>query len=131
MIQRCIRCGGGARNPVCAKCRRIVGDVHSPSELALVESENQIIEEAASRRYSFEGICSFFIPGLGQLLKGHFLKAIGIWLGYAFCILIILWGGLALMLILWLSQLDDAFRCPDSGTRAALQKIADRRGWRR
>ena len=59
MMQRCLRCGGGARNPVCAKCRRVVGSVESPQELALVESENEFVEDAVTRRHLAPAIASF------------------------------------------------------------------------
>lgn len=131
MIQRCLRCGGGARNPVCAKCRRIVGDVHSPVELQLVERENAFIEEAVTTRHSAAGIASFFVPGLGQIMKGQPLTAIGVWIGFAISLLLIFMGGLALMFIVWCAQLDDAFRAPDYWTKKKLREIAARRGWRR
>jgi len=130
MIHRCLRCGGGARHPVCAKCRRIVGAIESPQELALVETENQFIEDAVTRRHLAPAIASFFIPGMGQIMKLRVLTAIGIWLLMLICVALFFLGGLYFMAAIWLAQVGDAYKSPDYGTRSKLLAIGRRRGWK-
>ena len=85
------------------KCRPPLSAAIPPGELALVESENRFIEEATAIRHSAAGIASFFIPGLGQIMKGQrILTTIWVWfrdrrVAHA----PIFMGGLVLLFILW------------------------------
>jgi TM2 domain-containing membrane protein YozV len=55
-------------------------------------------------------LLSFFIPGLGQLIKGHIFKAIGIWVAlFISGMLVTLVIGLITTPLLWLWQIFDAY----------------------
>jgi hypothetical protein len=60
------------------------------------------------RTHGIPALFSFFIPGLGQLVKGHLFKALGIWIA------LIVTGatpivGIPLGLIIWIWQIYDAY----------------------
>ncbi|MDG6244126.1 MAG: hypothetical protein QCH31_07000 [Methanolobus sp.] len=63
-----------------------------------------------NRTYGIPALLSFFIPGLGQIIKGDIFKAIGIWvvLGISWLLQIILIGYL-LGFIVWIWQIYDAY----------------------
>ena len=44
-----------------------------------------------NKKHGIPALISFFIPGLGQLIKGHFIKGIMIWI----------FGGLAAIFLGW------------------------------
>ncbi|MDP2217769.1 MAG: hypothetical protein Q8J68_10845 [Methanolobus sp.] len=62
------------------------------------------------RTYGVPALLSFFVPGLGQIVKGQVLKAIIIWLalGISWLLQFILIGFILLPLI-WLWQIYDAY----------------------
>lgn len=64
-----------------------------------------------NKTHGVPALLSFFIPGLGQLIKGQIFKAIGIWIG------LIISGLLASILIglittplIWVWQIYDAYK---------------------
>ncbi|TQD27296.1 hypothetical protein [Methanolobus vulcani] len=63
-----------------------------------------------TQKHGVPALLSFFIPGLGQLIKGELFKAIGIWvvLGICFLLQIILIGYL-IGFIVWVWQIYDAY----------------------
>ena len=70
---------------------------------------------AAPQKYGMPALLSFFIPGLGQIVKGQVGKGIGIFLGYFFSwILIITIIGAVVPLIIWIWQIYDAYNSPAS-----------------
>jgi len=70
------------------------------------ETENKKLKQ----KHGVPTIISFFIPGLGQLIKGQILKAILIWIGMVvFGILSLVLIGIPLLIILYLWQLYDAY----------------------
>jgi TM2 domain-containing membrane protein YozV len=79
-------------------------------ELAQMRYES----ERAKQRHGVPALMSFFIPGLGQLIKGHFLKGVFVWVGLGVSILLISAGiGLVTTPLVWIWQLYDAYRSPD------------------
>jgi TM2 domain-containing membrane protein YozV len=62
------------------------------------------------RTYGVPALLSFFVPGLGQIVKGQVLKAIIIWLalGISWLLQFVLIGFILLPLI-WLWQIYDAY----------------------
>ncbi|MGM0771943.1 MAG: hypothetical protein ACQESU_10130 [Halobacteriota archaeon] len=53
---------------------------------------------------------SFFIPGLGQIIKGEIFKAIGIWVGlFISGLLTFILIGFVLGPVIWLWQIYDAY----------------------
>lgn len=68
---------------------------------------------------------SFFIPGLGQLVKGNVLRGIVIFIGLCFSIaLMSVVVGFVLAPILWVWQLYDAYTAPDAATDRELNRLA-------
>jgi hypothetical protein len=62
------------------------------------------------RTYGVPALLSFFIPGLGQIIKGELFKAIGIWVVLAICfILQFILIGYILGAIVWIWQIYDAY----------------------
>jgi TM2 domain-containing membrane protein YozV len=53
---------------------------------------------------------SFFIPGLGQLVKGQVSKAIGIWAALLISLFMSVIGiGFLIGMVVWIAQIYDAY----------------------
>ncbi|WP_292464506.1 hypothetical protein [Methanolobus sp.] len=62
------------------------------------------------KTHGVPALLSFFIPGLGQLIKGHIFKAIGIWVAlFISGMLVTFVIGLITTPLLWLWQIFDAY----------------------
>ncbi len=48
------------------------------------ENQKDVKESVNIQKHGFPALLSFFIPGVGQLMKGHFLKAFVIWISGVF-----------------------------------------------
>ena len=59
-------------------------------------------------KHSLPAILSFFIPGLGQLIKGHFLKAFVIWILSGIIGYFLLWT-VIIPLGFWIWNIYDAY----------------------
>ena len=58
-------------------------------------------------------LLSFFLPGLGQIIKGQVAKALLIWLGLiVFIVLSFALIGIPFLIILWFWQIYDAYNSP-------------------
>ena len=74
----------------------------------MVGTEQDMVKE--EQKHGVPALLSFFIPGLGQLIKGHIAKAIFIILGMIISVPLIFIGiGLITMPILWLWGIYDAY----------------------
>jgi len=60
------------------------------------------------QKHSLPAILSFFIPGLGQLVKGHVIKGIMIWV-MAGIIGFFLWWTVIVPFVLWVWNVYDAY----------------------
>ena len=49
------------------------------AETMKAESTKKTVKPLNSTKHGVPALLSFFVPGLGQLIKGHFVKAITIW----------------------------------------------------
>ncbi|MBF8963906.1 hypothetical protein I0P70_11660 [Pontibacter sp. FD36] len=58
--------------------------------------------------HSFPALISFFIPGLGQLIKGHILKGIFIWI-LGGILTFFFWWTIIIPFILWAWNVYDAY----------------------
>jgi len=68
---------------------------------------------AVPEKYGVAAVLSFFLPGLGQVVKGQIGKAILIWVGLiAFLLLSFVAVGIPLLVILWFWQIYDAYNSP-------------------
>ncbi|MDY0387749.1 MAG: hypothetical protein RBT65_11645 [Methanolobus sp.] len=64
----------------------------------------------SNQKYGVPALLSFFIPGLGQIIKGELFKAIGIWVVLVICfILELILIGYLLGAIVWIWQVYDAY----------------------
>jgi hypothetical protein len=62
------------------------------------------------RTHGIPALFSFFFPGLGQLVKGHLFKALGIWIALLISGTLHIFGiGFPLGLIIWIWQIYDAY----------------------
>jgi TM2 domain-containing membrane protein YozV len=62
------------------------------------------------KTHGFPALFSFFIPGLGQLVKGDPSKAVGIWAALIICAFMSVIGiGLLMGLVVWIAQIYDAY----------------------
>ncbi|AAM32808.1 MULTISPECIES: hypothetical protein [Methanosarcina] len=62
------------------------------------------------KTHGVPALFSFFIPGLGQLVKGHVSKAVGIWAALIFSAFMSVIGiGLLMGMVIWVAQIYDAY----------------------
>jgi TM2 domain-containing membrane protein YozV len=62
------------------------------------------------KTHGVPALFSFFIPGLGQLVKGDFSKALGIWIALAISLFMSVIGiGLLMGAVIWIAQIYDAY----------------------
>ncbi len=65
---------------------------------------------SSNQKYGVPALLSFFIPGLGQIIKGELFKAIGIWAVLVICIILeFILIGYLLGAIVWIWQIYDAY----------------------
>ncbi|NPE27520.1 hypothetical protein HNV12_05960 [Methanococcoides sp. SA1] len=63
-----------------------------------------------NRKHGVPALLSFFVPGLGQIIKGEIFKAIGIWIALGISgLLTFIVIGFVLAPIIWLWQIYDAY----------------------
>lgn len=68
------------------------------------------------KRYGVPAILSFFIPGLGQVVKGQFWKGVGMFIGAAIAGALTVVGiGLILYPLVWVWSIYDAYTSKASG----------------
>jgi TM2 domain-containing membrane protein YozV len=62
------------------------------------------------KTHGIPALFSFFIPGLGQLVKGDLFKALGIWIAFIITGIMHIFGaGFLIWLIIWVWQIYDAY----------------------
>jgi TM2 domain-containing membrane protein YozV len=62
------------------------------------------------RTHGIPALFSFFFPGLGQLVKGHLFKAVGIWIAFMITGAMHIFGtGFLIWTIIWIWQIYDAY----------------------
>ncbi len=68
---------------------------------------------AVAEKYGMAALLSFFLPGLGQIIKGQIGKAILIWVGpVVFIALSFVVVGIPPLIVLWFWQIYDAYNSP-------------------
>ncbi|WP_342304779.1 hypothetical protein [Methanolobus sp. ZRKC5] len=64
----------------------------------------------SNQKHGIPALLSFFIPGLGQIIKGELFKAIGIWVVLVICLILqFILIGYLLGAIVWIWQIYDAY----------------------
>jgi TM2 domain-containing membrane protein YozV len=127
----CSNCGADLTGQFCAKCgTHVSGQAMAPAlaapdpQLAEVRDLNRRVRD---QRHGLPALLSFFVPGLGQMVKGQFLWGIGIMFAMAVCAaLCLLYIGIPLLGIVWIAQLYDAYVKPDAATAADIEAVARR-----
>jgi TM2 domain-containing membrane protein YozV len=62
------------------------------------------------RTHGVPALFSFFIPGLGQLVKGHVSKALGVWAALIISAFMSVIGiGFLMGMVVWIAQIYDAY----------------------
>lgn len=65
----------------------------------------------ASQKYGVPALISFFIPGLGQVIKGHVIKGILIWLIGGLVGFLLFWT-VIIPFVIWVWNVYDAYNSP-------------------
>jgi TM2 domain-containing membrane protein YozV len=79
------------------------------------------------QRHGVPALLSFFIPGLGQLIKGDFLLGFLVWVAMGIAaISCFIYVGMVLLPIFWVVQIYDAYTSPDAQTKRELKAIGRR-----
>jgi TM2 domain-containing membrane protein YozV len=123
----CERCGTPGSGQFCAKCGQPRGGAAAVAVAPAYDPMTAHVNDAVTRarmRHSAPAILSFFIPGLGQLIKGEVLKAIGVFFVSVFCwLLCFVYIGFVLGPLFWVIQIYDAYTSPDARTKEDLKLI--------
>ncbi len=62
------------------------------------------------KTHGVPALFSFFIPGLGQLVKGDLSKAVGIWVALIISAFMSVIGiGFLMAMVVWVAQIYDAY----------------------
>ena len=85
-------------------------------------TEREDVIRRSNARHGVPALLSFFIPGLGQLIKGDILSALFIFVAAAgFGFLCFAGIGFVLLPILWIWQIYNAYTAPDGSTKRDLR----------
>jgi TM2 domain-containing membrane protein YozV len=72
---------------------------------AKIASSQQTIQGKSSQKHGVPAILSFFIPGLGQIVKGQLAKGIFTFIGVSLGLIMLVIPGI----IIWIWQIMDAY----------------------
>jgi len=100
----CSKCGVQLPEDVsyCSRCGASV----KPSTVG----SSPVLSPVQNQKYGMPALLSFFLPGLGQLVKGQVGKAILIFIGgIIFFLLAFVYIGIPFLIVLWLWQIYDAY----------------------
>jgi len=69
-----------------------------------------------SRRHGVPALISFFLPGVGQMMKGSILKGVLIWGGVLVNVGLVSVGGIGVVTgaLFWIWNVIDAYRAPET-----------------
>ncbi len=118
----CANCGTEVSGNFCATCGAATGASTSPPpattrapgtvtaadvvQLAKIQAE----VSRTNQRHGVPALLSFFLPGLGQLVKGHIAKGIVVFIGMVVSVLCMKVGiGFLMAPIVWIWQIYDAY----------------------
>lgn len=83
--------------------------IYYRKKLMNTKANNNLIEtEMYKQTYGLPAILSFFVPGLGQLLKGQILKGVGIWI-VGGVLTYLLWWTIVVPFVIWIWNVYDAY----------------------
>ena len=123
IVKYCKNCGGELEDKYkfCDECGK---KIISSAKNSLKRKAKDSISKESSDKYIFPAILSFFIPTLGQFIKGQFSWAFTLWTVYiSGCLLIFVLSSLlnpAFFLLvfpfglgIWVYQIYDAYNTPE------------------
>jgi len=80
----------------------------------------------AEKRHGVPALLSFFIPGLGQLVKGDLLTTALVFVGGIFGAVLLAAGvGFVILPIVWIWNIYDAYTAPDGPTKRELKRLSN------
>jgi len=127
----CVRCGSPGEGAFCAECGQARDEALVPAEhgsRTALDVARQAAVNRAKEKHGVPALLSFFLPGLGQLVKGSVLRGIIVFV--AMCLAVAAMGivvGFVIAPILWLWQLYDAYTAPDAATNRELDSLAGKK----
>lgn len=108
----CESCGVEGGGDYCAACGQVRSFAAVASQRAVVVAQPQQVATTAPATHGVPALISFFIPALGQLIKGHVAKAFVVWMGLLGALI----GGFVFPLVwltispaIWVWQVMDAY----------------------
>lgn len=122
MANHCSNCGTALSGNFCSGCGHASVDaqIAGPSVAEMASAARK-----ADQRHGVPALLSFFIPGLGQLVKGDVLSAVFAFGGAVFFGWLCVAGiGFFLLPIFWVWQIYDAYTAPDGATKRELKRLA-------
>jgi TM2 domain-containing membrane protein YozV len=115
----------------CAKCgTHASGQAMAPAARSPIQEEadrrawymRELDRRVATERHGVAAILSFFIPGLGQLVKGQIIQGAGVFVVAVGCgMLSAFIIGIPMLALWWILQIWDAYVKPDAQLAAELR----------
>ena len=138
----CSGCGVEGEGPFCASCGRSRGGGESkPAVLTPAQTDLTRVRDRMADRHGIPALLSLFVPGLGQMIKGQFLRGGGLFVLLFVLTLVpyqlvgllredssnagsaIVVVGLLLLAVTWILQVYDAYAKPDAALRSEMRRI--------
>lgn len=123
----CSACGVEGSGSFCAGCGKSQGlSPYVASEDPAILQMRAVGERLKTARHGTPALLSFFIPGLGQMMKGQLLLGVMVMIGmFVSALLCFAYVGFLLMPALWIWQLHDAYVNPDAALLAEAERLDD------
>lgn len=125
-MANCSNCGAGLGGQFCARCGADnEGTIGPPGQSAL-ERAHLLRSSSSGQRHGVPALLSFFIPGLGQLVKGDLMTAALIFVAGIFgAVLCVAGAGFFVLPIVWIWNIYDAYVAPDGPTKRELKRLSN------
>ena len=124
----CTKCGSPGEGAFCADCGQARDPALAPAEHIRLQAGNLALADAIRRskeRHGVPALLSFFIPGLGQMVKGEILSGLVVMVAmFVSAMLTMFVIGVPMLVIFWVWQLYDAYTAPDAATRRELKQLS-------
>lgn len=125
-MANCSNCGTGLGGQFCATCGMDNEKSIGPRGPSALERAHLLRSSSSGQRHGVPALLSFFIPGLGQLVKGDVLTAVLVFAGGVFGALLCVAGaGFFVLPIVWIWNIYDAYVAPDGPTKRELKRLSN------
>ena len=128
----CTKCGTPGAGAFCADCGQprdpglVAQSVASPPSVSPMAA----VIQGARQRHGLPALLSFFIPSLGQFVKGDVVGGLVVIAGFFVIVLFAFAGAAAFapiaFLVGWIWQIYDAYTAPDGATKRELKQLGRR-----